>query len=87
MQTYRIHSSSPTFSASRNLQKVHYAVLLSMTTMGNGIGLHLVVCGRLVDLFGSSPWCVVCRLRIQHDALLKEEQGQTEFIEQFILQK
>lgn len=27
------------------------------------------------------------RLRIQHDALLKEEQGQTEFIEQFILQK
>ena len=28
-----LHSTSPTFSASRNLQKVHNAVLLSRTTV------------------------------------------------------
>ena len=26
------------------IKKVHNAVLLSMTTMGNGVGFHLVVC-------------------------------------------
>ena len=41
-QKYHFHSASPTFSASRNLQKVHNAVLLSRTT--NAVGLHLVVC-------------------------------------------
>ena len=36
----------------------------------------------LIELF-----VVVCRLRIQHEALVKEEREQTEFIEQLILQK
>jgi len=30
---------------------------------------------------------VICRLRIQHESLVKEEREQTEFIEQLILQK
>ena len=44
MQKYHFYSTSRSLSASRNLQKVQNAVLLSMTTMGNGVGFHLVVC-------------------------------------------
>ena len=46
-QKCNFYSTSPTFGASRNLQKLHNAVLLSRTSMGNGVGLHLVV-GPLV---------------------------------------
>ena len=36
-QTYHFHSISPTFSASRNLPKMHYAVILSRTTPFGGM--------------------------------------------------
>ena len=35
----------------------------------------------------TTSWCLFFRLRIQHEGLIKEEQEQNEFIEQFILQK
>ena len=50
-----------TFSASRNLQKVHNAVLLSRTTiMGNGVGIHLVVCPQMVFVGVSGATSLVC---------------------------
>jgi len=41
--TYPIFPTSPTFSASRNVHKLHNAVLLSRTTTGNGEVIRLVV--------------------------------------------